>query len=331
MKKGSSPTRRRRQAGARRPAIHRKEPLPQAILRVPPDDPEAEQRVKRLMRNASFIRADRDLDFLQRDELRPARLLLEYMKPELGLTDAGVESTIVVFGGTRIMETTVAKRNLLRARVEFKKKPRSLELKRKLDVAKQLMKSASYYDVAREFARMVSATEGIAGINKLIIMTGGGPGIMEAANRGAYDVGAKSAGLSISLPHEQFPNPYITPDLCFEFRYFALRKMHFVKRAKALVAFPGGFGTMDELFETLTLIQTRTVDPIPVVLVGRKFWKSVFNVDHLAAEGLISPEDVHLFTYAETARNIVDHITSWYKNEARNSNTGNGANHGDRS
>jgi uncharacterized protein (TIGR00730 family) len=286
---------------------------------VPPDDPKAEQRVKRLMRNSSFIRADKDPDLLQRDELRPTRLLLEYLKPELGLQDAGIESTIVVFGGTRIMEPAVAKRNLMKAKAALKKQPQDIECKRRLSVAKRLMKTAPYYDVAREFAGLVSGSQQIAGIKKCVIMTGGGPGIMEAANRGAFDVGAKSAGLSISLPHEQYPNPYVTPGLCFEFRYFALRKMHFLKRAKALVAFPGGFGTLDELFVTLTLIQTRTVEPIPVVLVGETFWKATFNADHLAAEGLISPEDVQLFAYAETAQEIIDHITAWYKNEKRNS------------
>ncbi len=323
MKKGSSSPRRPRQARARRPARHRKEPLPQAILQVPPDDPGAEQRVKRLMRNSSFIRADKDPDFLQRDELRSTRLLLEYLKPELGLRDAGVESAIVVFGGTRIMEPAVAKRNLMKAKAALKKKPQDLELKRKLSVAKRMMNNAPYYDVAREFARLASSSERIAGITKFIIMTGGGPGIMEAANRGADDVGAKSVGLSISLPHEQYPNPYVTPGLCFEFRYFALRKLHFLKRAKALVAFPGGFGTLDELFVTLTLIQTRSIELIPVVLVGKKFWKNTFNADHLAAEGLISPEDVQLYAYAETAQEILDHITTWYENETHNSEKNN--------
>jgi uncharacterized protein (TIGR00730 family) len=323
MKKGSSSPRRPRQARARRPARHRKEPLPQAVLQVPPDDPEAEQKVKRLMRNASFIRADRDPDFLQRDELRPTRLLLEYLKPELGLRDAGIESTIAVFGGTRVMEPTIAKRNLMKAKAALKKKPQDLELKRKLSVAKQMMNNAPYYDIAREFARLISSCDLIMGKNKPVIITGGGPGIMEAANRGAYDVGAKSVGLSISLPHEQYPNPYITPGLCFEFRYFALRKMHFLKRAKALVAFPGGFGTLDELFVTLTLIQTRSVELIPVVLVGKKFWKATFNADYLAAEGVISPEDVQLFAYAETAQEIIDHISAWHENENQNSDTNN--------
>jgi uncharacterized protein (TIGR00730 family) len=144
-------------------------------------------------------------------------------------------------------------------------------------------------------------------------VTGGGPGIMEAANRGAHDVGAKSVGLNITLPHEQFPNPYITPELCFQFRYFALRKLHFMLRARALVAFPGGYGTLDELFETLCLIQTRKVEPLPVVLVGEQYWRRVFDAEFLAAEGVIDPEDVELFRFAETADEIWKGICAWYE------------------
>lgn len=143
-------------------------------------------------------------------------------------------------------------------------------------------------------------------------MTGGGPGIMEAANRGAYDVGAKSIGLNIHLPHEQYPNPYITPDLCFRFHYFAVRKLHFLRRAKALVAFPGGYGTLDELFETLTLVQTRTIKPVPVVLVGESYWRQAINVDFLVDEGVIDPEDRELFWFAETAQEIWDDIQHWH-------------------
>ncbi|MFH1756194.1 MAG: LOG family protein, partial [Candidatus Latescibacterota bacterium] len=253
MKKSVSSSRRPRKARARRPAAHRKEPLPQTVLQVPPDDPEAEQRVKRLMRSQSFLRADLDTAFLQKNELRPTRLLLEYLKPELGLQEAGVESAIVIFGGTRIMEPAVAKRQLMKARAALKKHPKDPGLKRSVATAKRMTASAPYYDIAREFARIASSTLEIAGEKGFAIITGGGPGIMEAANRGAFDNKAKSVGLSIALPHEQYPNPYITPGLCFEFRYFALRKMHFLRRAKALVAFPGGFGTLDELFVTLTL------------------------------------------------------------------------------
>jgi uncharacterized protein (TIGR00730 family) len=146
-----------------------------------------------------------------------------------------------------------------------------------------------------------------------VIMTGGGPGIMEAANRGAYDVGAKSIGLNIHLPHEQYPNPYITPDLCFRFHYFALRKLHFLLRAKALVAFPGGYGTFDELFETLTLVQTRTIQPVPIVLVGERYWRRAVDIDFLVDEGVIDPEDRELFWFAETAQEVWDGILSWHE------------------
>ena len=166
--------------------------------------------------------------------------------------------------------------------------------------------------MAREFARIVSASSQTDGRCDYVVTTGGGPGIMEAANRGAHDAGAKTIGLNIVLPHEQAPNVYVTPDLSFNFHYFAIRKMHFMLRAKALVAFPGGFGTIDELFEALTLVQTRKVEPMPVVLVGRAFWEKVLNVQHFVDEGLIAPEDVHLFRYAETADETWRHIVDYY-------------------
>ncbi len=312
MKRKSPPSRRRRKPHPKRPGGRRKEPLPQAVLRLPHDDPGAEQRVRDILKHPSYLRVDKDPNFLQRDELRPARLMLEFLKPELILNEEGIKSTIVVFGGTRIVEPAIAVRDLKRAEAELLKNPDDPELRRRFSVAERIMAKAHYYDVAREFTRLVSKTCQISGKYEFVVVTGGGPGIMEAANRGAYDVEAKSAGLCIALPHEQYPNAYITPKLCFEFRYFALRKMHFLKRAKALVAFPGGFGTLDELFETLTLIQTRTVDPMPVVLVGEEFWKGTFDAEYLAAEGVISPEDVNLFVFADTAEEIWHHIMSWH-------------------
>jgi uncharacterized protein (TIGR00730 family) len=180
-------------------------------------------------------------------------------------------------------------------------------------VAERVLAKSRYYDVAREFGRLVSGVCQLDGRCDFVIVTGGGPGIMEAGNRGAFDVGAKSIGLNITLPHEQFPNPYISPELCFQFRYFGLRKMHFMKRAKALVAFPGGYGTFDELFEALTLIQTEKIRPRPVVLVGKEFWQSAFDAEFLAAEGVIDPEDVELFSYAETAEEIWNAILAWYR------------------
>jgi len=167
--------------------------------------------------------------------------------------------------------------------------------------------------VAREFGRLVSEANLHRDSDRAVVMTGGGPGIMEAANRGAFDVGAESVGLNIQLPHEQYPNPYITTDLCFSFRYFALRKLHFLRRAKALVAFPGGYGTFDELFEVLTLVQTRKIRPIPVVLVGESYWRRAVDLDFLADEGVIDPEDQDLFWYAETAQEIWDGILHWHR------------------
>ena len=209
--------------------------------------------------SSSYIPADHDIDFLQRDELRPLRLGLELLKPELIQTEQGILSR--------------------------------------------------YYDVAREFGRLVSSTCQIDGQCDYVIVTGGGPGIMEAANRGAADAGAKSMGLNITLPHEQRPNPYITPDLCFQFRYFALRKMHFLLRARALVVFPGGFGTLDELFETLTLLQTGKTRNITIILMGQAFWERLINWPLLIEEGLVGPEDLALFHFAETAQQAWDLIS----------------------
>ncbi len=315
MKNDKPPSRRRTKPAPIRPSGRRQVPLPQAVFAVPPDDPGAEKRVRALLQNSSYKRADRDTDFLQRDELRPARLMLEYLKPELILQEQGIKSTIVVYGGTRIVEPAVAKQELIKTQAALDQNPDDSELQRQAAVARRVMAKAKYYDVAREFSQLVSQTSQISGDYEFVIITGGGPGIMEAANRGAFDIEAKSVGLSIALPHEQFPNSYITPELCFEFRYFALRKMHFLKRAKALVAFPGGYGTLDELFETLTLIQTRTVEPMPVVLVNEEFWKGTFNAEYLADEGVIAPEDVNLFVYADTAEEIWHHIITWHMDE----------------
>ena len=191
--------------------------------------------------------------------------------------------------------------------------PRNTVLIRKLTVAERILAKSRYYEIAREFGRLVgSSCDDDRSRSKLVIMTGGGPGIMEAANRGAFDVGAKSVGLNIDLPHEQYPNPYITPDLCLRFHYFALRKMHLLLRAKALVAFPGGFGTLDELFEVLTLVQTRKIKPQPIALVGEEYWRRAFDVGFLVDEGVIDADDRELFWFAETAKEIWDGILHWY-------------------
>jgi uncharacterized protein (TIGR00730 family) len=258
--------------------------------------------------STSYIQADRDLAFLQREELRPFRLSLELLKPELIQKEEGVRSTIVVFGSARLLEPRAARERLSQVEAALQDSPDDPALKEALAWAQRQMALSPYYDEAREFGRLVSATSQTDGRCEFVIVTGGGPGIMEAANRGAADVGAKSIGLNIMLPHEQYPNPYVTPALCFQFRYFALRKMHFLLRAKALVAFPGGFGTLDELFETLTLLQTGKASGVAVVLVGRSFWDRLVNWRLLVEEGFISPSDLNLFQYAETAQEAWDLI-----------------------
>jgi len=263
-----------------------------------------------ILSSSSYIPADRDMAFLQREELRPLRLGLELLKPELIQKEHGIQSTIVVFGSARLREPETARELLRMAEDDLAQAPHDALRKRRVSMAHKQLELAAYYDVAREFGRLVSMTCQTDGRCDYVIVTGGGPGIMEAANRGAADVNAKSIGLNITLPHEQRPNPYITPDLCFQFRYFALRKMHFLIRAKALVAFPGGFGTLDELFETLTLLQTGKATGVSVILVGRSFWERLINWQVLVDEGLISPQDLQLFHFAETAQEAWDLIVS---------------------
>ena len=196
------------------------------------------------------------------------RLEIEYLKADVILAEQHNDHTIVVYGSTRITEPGAARHKVEVLRASVRAHPDDEELHLRLAAAERILAKSHYYDVAREFGRLVGGAHRGAQSPRLVIMTGGGPGLMEAANRGAFDVGAKSVGLNIELPHEQFPNPYVTPDLCFRFHYFALRKLHLLLRAKALVAFPGGYGTFDELFEVLTLVQTRKIKPIPVILVG---------------------------------------------------------------
>ena len=259
--------------------------------------------------SSSYIPADRDTEFLQRDELRPLRVGIELLKPELIQREQGIQSTIVVFGSARLQEPAAAKQALHVAEMEAARTPQDSTCQHKIAIAQRQLVLSKYYDMAREFGRLVSSTCQIDGRCDYVIVTGGGPGIMEAANRGAADVNAKSIGLNITLPHEQHPNPYITPELCFQFRYFAIRKMHFLIRAKALVAFPGGFGTLDELFETLTLIQTGKTENVMVVLVGRDFWERLINWQWLVENGLIAQKDLQLFCYAETAQEAWDLIS----------------------
>ncbi|HKU52893.1 MAG TPA: LOG family protein [Nitrospira sp.] len=258
--------------------------------------------------SSSYIPADQDTAFLQRDELRSLRIGLELLKAELIQREEGIRSTIIVFGSARLQEPSVVKQALRLAEEEAAQVPDDRIRGQRVAIIKRQLELATYYDVAREFSRLVSSTCQMNGRCDYVIVTGGGPGIMEAANRGAADVHAKSIGLNITLPHEQHPNPYITPKLSFQFRYFAIRKMHFLLRARALVAFPGGFGTLDELFETLTLLQTGKTKSIIVVLVGRDFWKRVINWELLVECGLITQADLTLFHYAETAQEVWDLI-----------------------
>ncbi len=240
-------------------------------------------------RSPAYRLAFNDEDFLCRDELRPVRLQLELMKPELLMTEYGIKSTIVLFGGARIPEP--AKADGART--------------------KTLADLSQYYDEAREFARKMTARSLTSGGRDDIIVTGGGPGVMEAGNRGAVDAGGISIGLNIVLPHEQSPNEYVTPALCFNFHYFGIRKMHFLMRARAVATFPGGFGTLDELFETLTLIQTGRMERIPILLFGEKFWRSIVNWEALAEAGTIAEEDLSLFRFVETADEAIEVIDGW--------------------
>ncbi|HEU4686262.1 MAG TPA: TIGR00730 family Rossman fold protein [Nitrospira sp.] len=265
---------------------------------------------KESAQSASYIPADRDLEFLQREELRSVRIGLELLKPELLQREHGIRSTIVVFGSARLQEPTIAAETYRLADEEATRFPHDELRRRTRDIAGRRLALSKYYEVAREFGRLVSSTCQVNGRCDYVIVTGGGPGVMEAANRGAADVQAKSIGLNITLPHEQRPNSYITPDLCFQFRYFAIRKMHFLIRAKALVAFPGGFGTLDELFETLTLLQSGKTKHVTVVLVGREFWERLINWQVLVDDGMIAREDLALIHFAETAQETWDIINA---------------------
>ena len=246
-----------------------------------PDTPQA--------RSPAYRLAFADPEFLLREELRPVRLQLELLKPQLELDARGIRSTVVLFGGARIPHPDAK------------------------DAAKSdtLRDMSRYYEEARRFARMVTERSVATDCTENVVVTGGGPGVMEAGNRGAAEAGGCSIGLNIVLPHEQVPNAYVTPDLCFNFHYFGIRKMHFLLRAKAIAVFPGGFGTLDELFESLTLIQTGRMEQVPVLLFGQEFWRNVVNWDALAEAGTISPEDLTLFRFVETAEDAMEAIDGW--------------------
>jgi uncharacterized protein (TIGR00730 family) len=295
------------------PTDHRNKPLPQERPKPGSEDPQSPARVHAIISSPSYRQADRDLAFLQRDDMRGLRLMLDYLKPQTLLLEQDVAHTIVVFGGTRIPEPEAARRGVAAAARALAIRPDDEALRQRLAIAKRILAKSKLYDVARELGRLVGHCGNLAIGGRIMVMTGGGPGIMEAANRGAGDVGAQSIGLNITLPREQYPNPYVSPELCFQFHYFAMRKLHFALRARALVAFPGGYGTLDEVFEILTLAQTRKLPPVPVILVGENYWRGVFNPDFLVEEGTIDPEDRDLFWYAETAEQVWQDILRWYE------------------
>ena len=251
----------------------RREPLPSSLPKPAMEDREAAARVKAILEFPTYRIASQDIDFLAGDSVRGLRLQVDYLKPELLLRANKVERTIVVFGSSRICEPAEARRRVDALRAVTARDQGNFENARRLAIAERILDKSRYYEIAREFGRLVGEVNRRMADGQVLIVTGGGPGIMEAANRGAFDAKAKTIGLNITLPHEQLPNPYVSPELCFNFHYFAMRKLHFLQRAMALVAFPGGFGTFDELFEVLTLTQTRKVRPMPIILVGERYWR----------------------------------------------------------
>ena len=273
------------------------------------DDQElVSKNLELIISSSNYQLAHEDRELLNSDEMRGVRMLLEINKPEKILEEQKILSTIIVFGGASLSDKSSIDHRIELAKNSLTKDPSSSNLERELTRLKNLQSISHYYDSAREFAKIVSRQNQKEHCNSHVIVTGGGPGIMEAANRGAFDADCKSIGLNISLPNEQHPNAYITPGLCFKFNYFALRKFHFVMRSVAAVFFPGGFGTFDELFELLTLRQTGMKTQIPIILFGRDYWSKVINFQFLSDHGLISDEHMNLFQYADSASEAWDII-----------------------
>ena len=316
-------------AGLTPPAAAGTAPAPTKACSILPDTTLGDdvalvaENMEAILSSPSYSLAQDDRHLLDKSEMRGVRMLLELGKPELAFLADSITSTVIVFGGTQIVERPAAERRLSEARRAMARAQASAAvpasakavegLARELKRAEQLLAYCRYYDAAREFARLVSIDNQCDDQRDYVIITGGGPGIMEAANRGAFDVGCKSIGLNIKLPSEQQPNPFITPELCFQFKYFALRKFHFILRAAAVVLFPGGFGTLDEMFETLTLRQTHRMQPVPIILFGRDYWSKVINFQFLADSGVISDEHLKLFTYAETAEEAWQQILDFHE------------------
>jgi len=263
-----------------------------------------------IINSDTYKLAYEDIGLLNRNEMRGVRMLLEITKPDLILEENKILSTIIIFGGANIAEESKTKEKIDDIKKLIKKNPSSVLLKRNLNRLENLLSMSHYYQSAREFSKLASINNQSKSCNSHVIVTGGGPGIMEAANRGAFEANCKSIGLNISLPNEQIPNAFITPGLCFKFNYFALRKIHFVMRSIGAVFFPGGFGTLDELFELLTLRQTGMKNKIPIILFGREYWDKIINFEYLADLGLISDEHLNLFEYADTASEAWEIIKS---------------------
>ena len=258
---------------------------------------------QRRMEHPSYQLAYVDDDFLSRDDLRAVRLQLEWLKADITQADHEIESTVVVFGGARFPNPECPQEQSTLSDNPTQTKT----------IANNLLKNGRYYTEARQLSQKITRLSLMTQCKQFVVVTGGGPGVMEAANRGANDVGGKSIGLNIVLPYEQQPNPYITPELCFQFHYFAIRKMHFLKRSKGLVVFPGGFGTLDELFDTLTLMQTQKITPVPVVLVGKEYWDRLINFDFLVEQGAIEEQDLALIKFVDTADEVYEHLTTQWQ------------------
>ena len=276
------------------------------------DKDELQQRLKDIMEHPSYRLAYLDQDFIRSEDLRPLRLELELMKPEMFLDAMGIKSTVVVFGGTQVAPREEGEQQLAAAEAALAQDPDNPLAQRQLIRAKRVLYKSRYYEECREFARIVTDYNKQFRDGEFIVKTGGGPGIMEAANRGAYEAGGKSMALNITLPFEQTPNSYITPGMCFQFNYFAIRKMHFLLRAKALICFPGGFGTLDELFTTLTLRQTGRMQEIPIILYSKEYWDGIIDFQFLADEGVIDDCHLDLFQYTETPEETWNEIKDFH-------------------
>jgi uncharacterized protein (TIGR00730 family) len=264
-------------------------------------------------RYSAYKLAFSDTDFLLRKDLRPIRIALELLKPEMIMHSEHIESTIVIFGSARTLSPSTAKSMRAKAKLALKQNPKNPQLQKAYDDAERAVFRSKCYDEARKLAKIISEVCQQNKRRHFVVVTGGGPGIMEAANHGAQQAKAKSIGLNIVLPFEQLPNRYISPELCFQFHYFAMRKMHFLIRARALIAFPGGYGTLDELFEALTLLQTKKITPIPVLLFNKEYWTKLINFDVMLDEEMISPEDLKLFQFVETAEEAWQAILDFYQ------------------